>query len=72
MIVTVSGVPCEIPMHALPERGTWRGFTDEELRRLGVSEMTMRGFMQLVLMYLCLPDSTATFYPVEGGERHAD
>lgn len=59
-------------MHALPERGTWRGFTDAELAQLGVTEATMRGFMQLVLMYLCLPDSKATFYPMEDGERHAD
>lgn len=69
MTRTVRAVRCEITMHVLPERGTWRGFTEAELDRLGVTEATMRSFMQLILMYLCLPEPT-TFYPPQ--EAHAD
>lgn len=35
---------------SLPERGTYRSFTDDELAALGVEYKTMRDFMTCVLV----------------------
>ena len=47
-------------MIALPERGTYRSYTEAEVDRLGVPVATLEGFLKCVLTSLMAP---AEFIP---------
>ena len=47
-------------MIALPERGTYRSYTEAEVDRLGVPVATLEGFLKCVLTSLTAP---ADFIP---------
>lgn len=52
-------------MLSLPERGTYRSFSDADLERLGVEYKTMRDFMTCVLVTAL---QEYGFYPPQGGQ----
>lgn len=41
-------------MKALPERGTYRPFTEEEIERLGVPMKSLTDVMMCILAYVCI------------------
>lgn len=52
-------------MLCLPERGTYRSFTDADLERFGVQYKTMRDFMTCVLVTAL---QEYGFYPPRGNQ----
>ena len=53
-------------MIALPDRGTYRSYTEAEIDRLGVPLATLEGFLKCVLMSLMAP---AEFIPRQREEQ---